>query len=156
MSAKRTAVIGVGNLLLSDEGAGVEVVRALEDRLGEVEDARNRIDVIDVGTCIFTCMPRLDAYGRIIFVDCVRGGGEAGTLYRFGLEDITRGDSAISLHEMGVLEALQLERLTGVVPRDVIFFGIEPSCVQPGLQVSPPVRSGVQRAVDAILNEIGG
>jgi hydrogenase maturation protease len=101
-------------------------------------------------------MPKLDRFERLIFVDCVRGGREAGTLYRFGLEDLESGKSAVSLHDMGVFEALQLERLTGGLPAEVVFFGIEPSIVQPGLRVSRPVRRGVHRAVDAILKEIGG
>jgi hydrogenase maturation protease len=100
-----TAVIGIGNVLMSDEGAGIEVVGELQERLDEVEVGPDEVEIIDAGTCIFTSMPRLDRFDRLIVVDCVRGGREAGTLYRFGLEDIEGAARTVSLHDMGCLSS---------------------------------------------------
>lgn len=148
----RTAVVGVGNILMGDEGAGVEVAaRVLEkrERLQEIE-----IEVLDAGTAFFMIAPDLHRFDRLVIVDAVRAGGAPGSVYRFLPEDVEARDAGISLHDMGVMEALRLERLAGSLTDNVVLYGIEPMRVELGIGLSEPVRHVIDKVADRILEEL--
>jgi len=94
---KKIAVIGVGNILMGDEGVGVEVVRRLE-RLKYLGD----VELIDAGTAFLDVVLELRSFEKVIIIDAVHGGEAAGTVYRFTLDDVEGDKPAISrkLQEM--------------------------------------------------------
>jgi hydrogenase maturation protease len=146
----RIVVIGVGNLLLKDEGVGIHVVQALQE-IGLPPDVR----LIDGGTS-----PDLIAYTRagdkMVIVDAARAGGEPGTVYRFLPADFAAEKSVLaSAHEMGVVENLTLMSLSGNQPRETIIIGVEPAEIDWGTELSPVLRGKLPDIIKAVLSEIG-
>lgn len=151
----RVAIVGVGNILMGDEGAGVEAVRLIGE-MGYPEG----VDLIDAGTAFFTIAPELSnhIYKKLFIIDAVKGGGKPGTLYRFTMDEVDRGigpgKCLLSLHEIGVMEALKLERLMGRLPGEIIFYGIEPEVIKLSMELSPVVRKNLRALARRLLGEI--
>ena len=145
----RIVVIGVGNLLLRDEGIGIHVVQALQE-MGLPAD----IQLIDGGTS-----PDLIAYTRagdkMVIVDAARAGGEPGTVYRFLPGDFAAKRVGLaSAHDIGVVENLTLMSLAGNQPRETVIIGVEPAEIDWGTELSPVLRSKLPEIIRAVLKEI--
>jgi hydrogenase maturation protease len=147
--AKVVAVIGIGNILMADEGAGVEALKLLMER-----DVPEHVEIIDAGTAFFAIVSDLVQYEKLIILDVARGGQPPGTVYRFSLDDVKGDDVLLSLHDIGVVDALRMEKLVGKVPEDIVFFGIEPQKVELSIGLSSSVQSGLRRMVDRVVEEL--
>ncbi|MBN2325417.1 MAG: hydrogenase maturation protease [Spirochaetes bacterium] len=154
----KTAIVGVGNLLMADEGLGVRVVEALERRGGT-----DGADLYDAGTGFFSVVSQLVSYERLFIIDAIRGGGPPGTIYRFELDDDTLEDEsskgggsfgAISVHDIGVIRALKFQAITGKLPGRIVLFGAEPSRVELSLEISQQLEPVIERLADLVLSEI--
>jgi hydrogenase maturation protease len=150
MTPSRIVVVGVGNLLLKDEGIGIHAVRALQEI-----DLPPDIKIIDGGTS-----PDLIAYTRagdkMIIIDAAKAGGRAGSIYRFKPEDLAAGKGTLtSAHEMGVAENLKLMTLTGNQPREIVIIGIEPKDIDWGTELSPELQAKLPEIIRIVLGEIG-
>jgi hydrogenase maturation protease len=149
MTTPRIVVIGVGNLLMKDEGIGIHAVKALQEI-----DLPPDVELIDGGTS-----PDLIAYTRagdkMIIIDAAKAGGEPGTVYRYRPEDLTAGKGILtSAHEMGVVENLKLMDLTGNEPQETVVIGIEPKEIDWGTELSPELQKRLPDIVQAVLREI--
>jgi hydrogenase maturation protease len=146
----RTIVIGVGNLLLKDEGIGIHAVKALQET-----DLPQHVNLIDGGTSpdLIACTRAGD---KLIIIDAARAGGEPGDIYRFRPEDLSEGRQMLtSAHEMGVVENLKIMSLTGSAPRETIIIGIEPGEIDFGTELSPRLRERLPQIVEVVLREMG-
>jgi len=149
-STPRIVVIGVGNLLLKDEGIGIHAVQALQE-----QELPADVKLIDGGTS-----PDLIAYTRagdkLIIVDAARAGGEPGTIYRFKPQDLADERASLaSAHEMGVVENLKLIALSGNEPAEIIIIGIEPNKIEFGTELSPELQQKLPQIVRIVLKEMG-
>jgi len=140
-------VLGIGNVLLRDEGVGCHVVHALEGiPLPDVK-------IIDGGTCP-DVLQFLEDADKLIIVDAVKGGGTPGQIYRFHLEDITLEQKPfLSLHDMGLVDNLMLMQLWRNIGKAVII-GVEPGEINWGLELSPELQGKMPQIIDAILSEL--
>jgi hydrogenase maturation protease len=140
-------VLGVGNILLKDEGIGCHVVQALEKiPLPDVK-------VVDGGTCP-DVVQFLDDADKLIVVDAAKGGGIPGQVYRFHLDDIFLGEKPfLSLHDMGLADNLMLTKLVHNVGETVII-GIEPKEIDWGLELSPELQERIPQIIELILAEL--
>ena len=147
---KKTTVVGVGNLLLSDEGVGVHVVKEL---MGMA--LPSGVQVIDGGVSGLGLLNVVTGAHRLIVIDAVRAGGPAGSIYRFGIEDLTTYPNRykMSVHEIGILEVLHLSGLVDKTPKATII-GIEPKSMEMGMDLSPEVQAKVPRIIELILDEL--
>lgn len=146
----RCVVIGVGNLLLRDEGIGIHAVKALQE-LGMPPE----VSTIDGGTSpdIIACSA---AGGKLIIIDAARAGGKPGAIYRFTPDDLDQqADRLISLHEFGVKESLQMMRLAGNGPDETVIIGIEPKEIDWGIELSADLQERLPDIVKAVLREVG-
>ena len=146
----RIVVIGVGNLLLTDEGIGIHAVKALQEI-----DLPSDVKLIDGGTS-----PDLIAYTRagdkMIIIDAAKAGGEPGTVYRFQPQDLAMEKASLtSAHEMGVEQNLRLMSLTGNEPRETVIIGIEPKEIGWGTELSPELQQKMPEIIKVVLREIG-
>jgi hydrogenase maturation protease len=137
-------VLGMGNVLLRDEGIGCHVVHALEEiPLPDVE-------IIDGGTCA-GIIPPLEATDKLIIVDAVKGGGMPGQIYRFHLEDIALEPKPfLSLHDMSLVDDLMSMQPWHNISEAVII-GIEPREIDWGLGLSPELQAEMPQIIDVIL-----
>jgi hydrogenase maturation protease len=146
----RIAVIGIGNILMADEGAGIEALRRIETK-----GCPDGVDLIDAGTAFFAIVSDLIEYDKLIIIDVARGGNSPGTVYRFTMDDVKGGDFLMSLHDIGVVDALRMERLVGTVPENIVFFGIEPERVELHMGLSPSISDKLDYLAEKVLEELG-
>lgn len=150
VSQKKTVVLGVGNLLLSDEGLGVHIVNKLMEM-----DLPPGVEVIDGGVSGPGLMDVIIGADRLIVIDALKGGGPPGSIYRLSPEDLTKYPeiNKISMHEIGILETLHLSGLVGQVPETTII-GVEPKSLEMGMDLSPEIHAKVPRIIELILDEL--
>jgi hydrogenase maturation protease len=143
-------VLGIGNMLLKDEGIGVHLVQKLA---GIVDNAK--VNTIDAGTYP-DFMALVDtSIEKLIVVDAVKAGNKPGTTYRLTLDDLDLDStSPISLHEIGVLDSLKFMALFDRVPKSTVIIGIEPKTIDFGLDLSPEVEEKLPELVNLVLKEI--
>lgn len=155
----KTAIVGIGNLLMADEGLGVRVIEELERR-----GISHEADLFDAGTGFFSVISQLASYENLVIIDAVRGGRPPGTIYRFELDDNTlREDTArggesfgaISVHDIGVIRALKLQAMAGRLPEMIVLYGAEPAKVELSLEISPPLEPVIEKLADLVVLEIG-
>lgn len=157
-TAERILIVGIGNLLLGDEGLGVHVAGAL--RAGYPPLPRG-VEVVEAGTSLLDVLPELGRCDRVILVDAIRAGGVPGSTYRLDLSANLRagGDwrlsPALSLHELAVDDALVAAKALGLLPSRVELIGAEPHSLEPGLVLSPAVARAATDIVAMIEAEVG-
>lgn len=143
----RTAVMGAGNLLMSDDGVGVHVVQVLRTRKGLPGDVK----LIDAGTAALDVLPLLDGIDRLIIVDAVKGGGAPGTVYQFSPDDISEEPSRrLSLHQISLLQALNTDKMLGASLPGIVIVGVEPKTISPGTGLSPEVQAAIEKVVETV------
>jgi len=140
-------VVGIGNVLLRDEGIGCHVAHALEEI--PLPDTK----IIDGGTCP-DVLQFIEDTDKLIIVDAVKGGGTPGQIYRFHLEDITLEQKPfLSLHDVGLVDNLMLMQLWHNISEAVII-GVEPREINWGLELSPELQEKMPQIIDTILSEL--
>ena len=146
-------VLGVGNLLLTDESAGVRVIGFLEERMPE----SSGVILMDGGTIGLGLLNAMEDAASLIIVDAARMGEAPGTVRVFLGEEMdaflrTRGRSP---HDIGLDDLLDALRLRECVPERRALIGIEPRDLAPGDGLSEAVAASVPVAADHALAIIG-
>jgi hydrogenase maturation protease len=147
----KVRVIGVGNLLLGDEGVGVHVIRLMEQTPSPPD-----VELVDGGTAGIGLLGFLEDTEAVIFIDAADIKDRPGTFRMFRTEevrDLCQGRE-LSLHETGLLNVLALARVTGLWPREVIIFGVQPASLDPALELSPICRAALGELTARIREEI--
>jgi hydrogenase maturation protease len=147
-----TLVMGLGNILLSDEGIGVRVV----EHLLEQYDFPEGVLVMDGGTLGLDLLPYVEEASRLVVVDAVQARKPPGTLIRLtGTEIPTFLDaSKVSPHQEGLQDLLAVATLKGYLPGEVIFWGAQIESLGVGLELSPVVAAQVEPLADYVLTEL--
>lgn len=141
----RTLVLGIGNVLLADDGAGVHAVRAFARQLGPSAD----VECVDGGTLGFTLVPTLEGADRLIVFDAAQLEAPPGAVRCLLGEamDSYLGGRGRSVHEVGLLDILAIARLSGCLPRERALIAIQPATIDWGENPSGPVAFALQEAV---------
>ena len=146
----RITVLGIGNILLQDEGVGVHLVQELAGELHNTD-----VDLIDAGTSPDIPYLVSDETDKLIIVDAVDAGDEPGAIYKFTPEDIEQDEaSPISLHEIGVLQSLRLMALENRKPKSTVIIGIQPKTIDYGMELSNEVKKKLPKVINLVLKEI--
>jgi hydrogenase maturation protease len=145
-------VLGLGNILLGDEGVGVRVV----ERLQEQYDFSKEVQVMDGGTLGLDLLPYVQDTSRILVVDAVQANEPPGTLVRLASGDIPIFLDAckVSAHQEGLQDLLAVAALKGYLPRDVVFWGVQINSLRVGLALSPVVAEQVDSLVKNVVDEL--
>lgn len=142
-------VLGVGNILLSDEGAGVRAVEELQNRY----DCPDTVEIVDGGTVGFELLPYFDDRSHILIIDAVKTGNQPGTIVRIE-NPPAFFQKKISPHQIGLADVLGLAAITDNLPRNITLFGIEPKELSTGLDLSTEVARNLNRLVDMVVEEL--
>ena len=143
-------ILGVGSILLRDEGVGVRVVEAMNSLKLPAE-----VDLIDGGTASVELIDYIRGRKKVVIIDAVKGGQEPATIYRFkdtDVEGVRRPQ--LSLHDIGLLENLSLIKYLDKPPEELIIFGVEPKDMSVGMELSPEVAEVIPRLIELVLAEI--
>jgi hydrogenase maturation protease len=152
VSEPRVVVLGVGNLLLTDEGVGPATVAYLHERW-DFEGADTGL--IDGGTSGMQLVTLFGAAEHVVVVDAVMAGEEPGAIYRFGPDDVPL-DAALPLtvHDVGFLDAWRVAQLLGPVAA-LTFVGVQPADVQtPHVGLSDAVAARLPQIEEVVLEEL--
>ena len=149
-SPMRTVVLGIGNELLSDEGIGVHVVKALQ-KMGLPPE----IEIYEGGTDGFGLLNIIIETDRLIVIDSLRGESDPGTIYKFDIEDAPGSPDLFktSVHQIGILEVINLSSLIGKTPKTTVI-GVEPKTISTGMELSAQIEAKIPRIIEIILEEL--
>jgi hydrogenase maturation protease len=147
---KQVLILGLGNPLLGDEGIGVRVVEELKGL--ELPDG---VTVVEGGTAGLGLIALMEGYQRVIIVDAANMDQPPGHVARFTpLEaQFQAAEAPLSLHQIGLREALALAEALEVTPAELVIVGIQPNRVEMGTGLSPEVEKAIPQIIRTILDE---
>jgi len=154
--AIRTLILGVGNLILSDEGVGLHVLA----RLTTLYDLPEGVQTLDGGTLGLDLLYYLknedeSLVENLLIVDAVEMGKEPGSLLRLTGDEVPSYLSVkISPHQVGIPDMLLAAKLKDLYPRNVVLWGVQPGVLDAGLELSPPVAAQVDTLVENVVAEL--
>jgi hydrogenase maturation protease len=147
---RKTLVLGLGNVILGDEGVGVHVVRALEELT-----LPENVECLDGGTGGFTLLEPLQEAGRIILIDAAADGNPIGTVTRTTPRFARDYPPTLTAHDIGVKDLLDVFYMQGGVP-NVALYAITIDLRQPiAMELSAEIQKAARVAVAEILAELG-
>lgn len=152
MTNERVIVLGLGNVLCTDDGAGVFALH----RFVSGYDAGDHVLCLDGGTLGLSLLPRLEGADHLIMVDAVLADAPPGTLVRLEGSEIGPAVYArLSPHQIGVADLLDGARLLGRYPQHVVLLGVVPESIELGVDLSPAVFDAIPGLVDELVTELG-
>lgn len=138
----------MGNLLYKDEGVGVHVIKEMQKT-----ELPPHIELLDIGTFTMDLLSYLEGVKKLIVIDALKAGSEPGTVYKCKPEDLMPKDQQpISLHEIGLLESLNMAKKMGFEIETVIL-GVEPKLFEWGMELSEEVKASIPKIIEAALKE---
>ena len=143
-------VAGIGNAIQMDDGVGIHILRVLERRQLPPE-----VELLDGGTMGIELLPWLEGREKVIFIDAVDAQEKPGTIFRFAPEAVDYDMiPKASVHEIGLVDAMQMAALTGRAPREAVIFGVQPLRIDWGEELTPELDAVVERVADLVVKEI--
>lgn len=147
----KTLVVGLGNILLRDEGIGVWVADALRRQF----EFPPVVTILEGGTLGLDLLPRLEGIERLLVIDAVKLGRGPGEMARLDGDEVAAAfDIKVSPHQVGLKDLLAAARLMGSEPPQVILWGMEPERLDPGTRFSPRVAEALPRLLSRVLDEL--
>lgn len=135
---RQILVLGIGNILNTDEGVGVHAIRCLQDKLGEPEN----FALLDGGTLGLNLLPLVDDATHLLILDAVDAGKSPGTLIELHGDQIPLlGGAKLSEHQLTFVEVLGLALLRGTLPGSLALLGVQPADLSIGIGMSPVVAA---------------
>jgi hydrogenase maturation protease len=147
-----TLVIGLGNPLRGDDGVGMRVASLLASR-----NLPEGVKVVHGGTRGLELVNWMEGWPRVILIDAAEVGQIPGGFVRFTLDEgqLLGDDQHLSIHAAGLRDALLLAEVLGVLPREVIIYGVQPAHLDWHDALSPQVGAAVPQILQSVLNELG-
>ncbi len=146
----KTVVLGLGNILHGDDGAGAQAISRLR------ADPRVPTDVslVEGGTLGLELLPHVWDCSRLIVIDAVDVGEPAGTLVRMSGEELNSLPGNSTVHQLGVSDLLVALRMLAERQPEVVLLGVQPLSTDWSCELSPPVAAATDFLVEATLREL--
>ncbi|MFZ1883798.1 MAG: HyaD/HybD family hydrogenase maturation endopeptidase [Rhodoplanes sp.] len=145
------AVVGLGNLILSDEGVGVHVMR----RLAEAYSFPDDVALIDGGTSAIDLLDQLIDAEHIIFIDAAQTGGPPGSIVALeGARLPVWFRERMSPHQIGLADLLATLSLMDHAPKSVTLIGIEPQSMELGTELTPKIDAAADQALEKVVERL--
>ena len=152
LSEYNILILGVGNILLSDEGAGVRALELLQQRY----TFPNQVELLDGGTSGLELLPALDHRTHVYILDVVQQ------------KDLSPGQTTIvdlaqspgyfrqkiSPHQLGLSEVLAVAEMSGTLPPNITLVGIRPLSLETGLDLTETVQDGLEKMIEFLVSDI--
>jgi hydrogenase maturation protease len=148
----RIGVLGVGNVLMGDDGIGPFIINILEARY----EFPPNVVLHDIGTPGLGIISFFSEYDVIILIDAVSSKDAPGTIRLYRKPQLVRVSlpQRVSPHDPALIEALLFAELSGKCPREVLLVGVIPQATELGCSLTPAVRSAVLPVIDEVLTEL--
>jgi hydrogenase maturation protease len=153
MSAAKISVLvlGIGNLVMSDDAVGVLVVQQLQLRYR----FPNNVEVMDGGTLGLDLLPKLENITNLIIIDAVETGKEPGTCIRLCGEELPIAlETKVSPHQMGLKDLLAVSGLMGHSPKEMVLIGVQPESIEMEIGLTAKVEAKLETLISNVLTEL--
>jgi len=146
----KVLILGVGNILLRDDGFGVRLIQSLEETAFPPN-----VQILEAGTVSHQLIPAFRSIDYLIVIDAVEAGDAPGSIFRFSPEDMNfHSGQKLSLHQISLTDVLQMAALTGAKPKTVII-AVQPKDVSTwGLELSDEVRMAMPKVKELVFDEL--
>ncbi len=149
---KELLVLGVGNILMMDEGIGVHAVHEFWKEKQNFDESL--VDFIDGGTFTQDIFYLFGKYKQLLVLDIVRAGKTPGTIYRLKEDELRRDEKQpLSLHDIDLLDSLDMAKMVGHKP-ELVVLGIEPEKIDWSTELTPSLKKAFPAYMEAARNEI--
>lgn len=146
-----TAVLGLGNILLRDEGVGVKVAVAVRERYSFSPE----VEVIDGGTLGLDLLPLIEGKEKVVIIDAVDFGQEPGYVGILDDEQIPSVLAAkLSVHSIGLADVLFAAKLLEIAPAKLRLIGIQPQSLEVGLDVTNCIGDKIEDLIDLAIKTL--
>jgi len=147
---RKVLILGVGNILLGDDGFGVHFINSLADTA-----LPPNVRILEAGTVSHQLIPLFRELDRLIVIDAVQAGDAPGSIFRFSPEDMQfSSEQMVSLHQISLIDVLRMAELTGGRPETVII-GVQPKDASSwSLELSDEVKAVLPRVRELVLAEV--
>jgi hydrogenase maturation protease len=144
-------VLGIGNLVMSDDAVGVMVAQRLQQ---EYRFADN-VEIMDGGTLGLDLLPKLENITNLIMIDAVETGKEAGTCVRLSGQELPIAlQTKVSPHQMGLKDLLAVSELMGHSPKEMVLIGVQPGSIEMDIGLTPEVEAQLDTLISNVLSEL--
>lgn len=150
MNAPRIAVVGLGNLMRTDDAVGMLAL----DRLKVGLQMPRGVKLIEGGTLGLDLIYPLHGITHLLAIDAIDAGEEPGTILRFAGDGIANMPASKSVHLLGFSDLIGAMRLTGDAPEEVVVLGVQPKTIAWGTELTWTVERALPRLIDAALDQI--
>ena len=145
------SLIGLGNILMRDEGVGVHVVQALKKGY----EFCDSINLLDGGTMGLDLLPYVEGMEKILFIDALDLKKEPGTITVLEDDEIPAIlRPALSFHQVGLSDLLFASKFMGMKPEKITLIGIQPEKIETGLALSETLQASLERLLKTILEKL--
>lgn len=143
--------MGVGNVLMTDEGIGVHVANILMERSLPPE-----VEVLDGGTMGFDLIHHMEGRKRLILIDAVQTDEPGGTLFKFSPREISEyaRQAKLSFHQLGFMDMLKVAGFIDMQLPEILVFGVQPYDIGMGTALSSEMEQHVSKIVEMVLEEV--
>jgi hydrogenase maturation protease len=152
VAATHTLVLGLGNILLSDDGIGIHVIEALGalERDGAIGHV---IALRDGGTIGLALLSEIEEFGALVVIDAMELGAEPGTVRAFEGAEMDRQlcGKKRTAHEVALADLIMAAQLAGCAPERRALVAVQPASTDWGLAPTDAVRAAIPDACKAVL-----
>jgi hydrogenase maturation protease len=143
-------VLGMGNLVHSDDGVGVHAIQCLE------RDPRvpPGTVLLDGGTHGLGLLPHISGFSRLLVIDAVDAGQPPGTVVRFEGGALHGLPGKSSVHQLGFADMMVALKLLGEAPPELVVFGVQPLSTEWSGELTTPVREALPALLDAVVRQL--
>jgi len=145
----KVLILGVGNILLRDDGFGVHLIQSLEETAFPPD-----VQILEAGTVSHQLIPLFRSIDYLIVIDVVEAGDAPGAIFKFSPEDMKfLSGPKLSLHQISLTDVLDMAALTGTKPKTVII-AVQPKNISWGLELSDEVRMTMPKVKELVFEEL--
>lgn len=146
---EKIVVLGIGNILMQDEGFGVRVI----EMLNQSHSFPPHVQLLDGGTLGMELLRFIDGAERLLILDAINGDGPPGTHYQLSNEEVSAYfKNKVSMHELGIQDVLTALNLLGKPVNEVVILGIQPAVIDVGLELTPTVQAAAEQTVKHVTD----
>jgi hydrogenase maturation protease len=147
---KRVLVLGLGNLVRSDDGVGVHIALQL------MSDPRlpSEVEVIDGGTQGLNLLPTVTEATHIVAIDAVNAGVAPGTILRYEISELDMLPGSPSVHQIGFADLLEALRWLDKSVQSLVLIGVQPEETGWETKLSPTLEAALPKLIETVINEV--
>ena len=150
LEPKPILILGIGNILLKDEGVGVHTANKMMEM-----DLPPDVEVMDGGTMGLNLLFHIEGRKKVIVIDTVITGDPPGTIYRFTDESLVENKPSLrTAHGIDFTDVIKTAKLLGTKPEEIVFIGIEPESLDEGLELTPTIEKRVPVLIKMVMKEL--